>query len=111
MGWKISRISTSLMGLLRDTESDNPVELERIRSSMMGCISQYMDSENEQRTVWRKLISASDIQSLWYLRSDVMHLLSDQLGEHRASEKMRAITELFRGHVPAAQYASARRRG
>jgi hypothetical protein len=110
MSWKISRLSTSLMGLLREADVDNPVELERIRSSMVGCIGQYMDAQNDQRTVWRKLLAAQDIQTLWYLRSDVMHLLCDHLGEHRASDKLHAITELFRGHIPAAQYASARRR-
>jgi len=110
MGWKISRISTSLMGLLRETEKDSPQELERIRSGIVDCIASYMNDHNEQRAVWRKVLYAPDIQTLWYLRSDVMHLLSDHCGEPLASEKIQALTEMFRGHIPAAQFASAQRR-
>jgi hypothetical protein len=56
------------------------------------------------------VLEADDIQSLWYLRSDVMHMLSAHCGETLAADKINALTALFRGHLPSAQFASSRRR-
>ena len=112
MSWKISRFSSSLLGLLRDVEVETqaPSQTELIRARMMECMADYLDRQCTQRPVWRKVMYAPDIQSLWYLRSEVMHLLCDYCGETLATHKLQTITELFRGHVPAAQFASSQRR-
>ena len=40
MGWKISRLSSSLMGLLREPESvaGTQIQLERIRQEILACV-------------------------------------------------------------------------
>lgn len=113
MSWKISRISSTLMGLMRDTQSTLQASepLEAIRSQMLDCMSEYLKGAASERPVWSKVEFADDIQTLWYLRSDLMHLLCDHCGETIANFKVQEITELFRGHMPAAQFASSRRRG
>lgn len=112
MSWKISRISTSLMGLLRDSESpaDADAQLENIREEMLECMAQYLDGKSVRPAVWGKVLYAKDIQTLWYLRSDVMHMLSQHCGETAAANAIDKITHMFRGLVPTALFASARKR-
>jgi hypothetical protein len=112
MSWKTSRISTSLLGMLwdpsRGAESQNQVE--HIREEMLDCMDAFLSDKAVRPAVWSKVQYASDIQSLWFLRSDVMHLLSDYCGETMAAIKVEALTALFRGLIPKAQFASAKRR-
>jgi len=100
------------MGLLRESHSSaqSSEQLENIRSAMLECMSSLLNEAAQERPVWSKVQLAEDIQSLWYLRSNLMHLLSETCGETVAVSKVHAITELFRGHVPQAQFASSQRR-
>jgi hypothetical protein len=113
MGWKMSRISSSLMGLMREPEPETgmPSRLEHIRRDMLACLAEQLQDPANPPLVWAKVLHAHDIQSMWYLRSDLMHLLSDHCGEAIASAELGRITELFRGQLPTAQFASAKRRG
>ena len=114
MSWKMSRIS-SLMGRMGESDSDSAAQsnsqLEDIRSSMLASMAEYLIDPAAERPVWAKVLYAKDVQTLWYLRSDVMHLLSDHCGEGPASAQVSAITQLFRGQLPNAQFASSQRRG
>lgn len=115
MSWKISRLSSSLMGLLREREPHQNAgtrsQVEHIREEMLDCMANYLQGRAVRPPVWAKLLEADDIQSLWYLRSDVMHMLCGHCGETLAASKLDEITELFNGHLPKAQFASAKRRG
>jgi hypothetical protein len=42
---------------------------------------------------------AYDIQTLWYLRNDMMRVLAHFSGEGIARTKLDVITEMFRGFV------------
>lgn len=108
MGWKISRLSTSFLALLKEPEADAPEVVERIRAAMVACIADCMDAHTQSQPVWRELLNASEVQTLWYLRSDVMHLLCHRSGEAAARAVLHDITTLFQGHVPAALFASAK---
>jgi hypothetical protein len=114
MSWKISQISSSLLGLLREREAAPSLgslpQLEHIRERMLQCMASFLEAGALRPAVWSKVQYADDIQALWYLRSDVMQLLSGHCGETLAASELAALTELFRGHLPAAQFASARRR-
>ena len=112
MRWKISRITSSLMDLWRDPEPDtgSPARLERIREAMLDSMALHLDDDTPGPVVWTRVLAANDIQTLWYLRSDVMRLLSSACGETVAASQMSRITELFRDQVPAAQFASSQRR-
>lgn len=43
---------------------------------------------------------ASDVQSLWEARSELLRLVADRDGELAARKTLDAITEMFRGMVP-----------
>jgi hypothetical protein len=112
MSWKMSRLSSSLLGLLRDPDgaANNVQKLEDIREEMLGYMAHFMVGKAVRPAVWAKVLYAKDIQSLWYLRSDLMHILSKLSDEAAATKALENITEMFGGHIPPAMFASARKR-
>jgi hypothetical protein len=108
----ISRFASSFAALLVDqsTVIDADGKTETIRSSLLTAIDEIYESKDiEAARVWSSLSRASDIQTLWYLRSDVLQLLSGQYGETVARTRIDAITEQFRGVVPDNQMPAAKR--
>jgi hypothetical protein len=103
------------MGLLREREPDRNAgtqsQTEHIREEMLDCMAGFLEGKAVRPSVWAKVLEANDIQALWYLRSDVMQMLCGHCGETQAARKLDELTELFRGHLPTAQFASAKRRG
>lgn len=100
------------MGLLRDSvrSPESQAHVEHIREEMLDCMDEFLANKTSRPAVWSKVQYADDIQSLWFLRSDVMHMLSDHCGETLAATKVDDLTAMFRGHIPKAQFASARLR-
>ena len=100
------------MGLLRDPArgAETQDQVEHIRSAMLDCMALFLGDSPVRPPVWARVQYADDIQSLWFLRSDVMHMLCEHCGETLASSKVHALTALFCGHIPSAQYASSQRR-
>ena len=84
--------------------------MEHIRGEMLACLAGHLQDPANPPPVQAKVLHAQDIQALWYLRSDLMHLLCDHCGEALASATLERVTALFRGQLPTAQFASARRR-
>jgi hypothetical protein len=101
------------MDLLRQSEPDpkQHQQLELIRQVILDTMACVSNEQTPAPQVWAKVRQAQDIQTLWYLRSDVMHLLSIHNGEEEAGDKLNEITALFQSHLPSAQFASFRRRG
>jgi len=99
MSWKISRFTTSLMGLLRESGQDNSLDarMEDIREAMLDCLSLVLKDQVVRPAVWAKILHATDIEALWYARSGLMAVLSAHLGETPAREQVQQLTELFRG--------------
>ena len=104
MSWKTSKFASSLISLFIDAAPDTVEDrrIEVVRDAMLAAIAD-LGHTPELDTITRRLRWAPHAQSLWYLRIDLMTLLSDQLGETRAHQRLRAITQLFRGLVPPAQ--------
>jgi len=100
------------MGLLRDPVRNQEAQahVDHIRHEMLDCMAFFLGEQDARPSVWSRVQYADDFQSLWYLRNDLMQLLSHYCGEALAATKVHNITALFRGHIPAAQFASARRR-
>jgi hypothetical protein len=83
----ISRFASSFAALLVDqsTVIDADGQTETIRNSLLTAIHEIHDTEDKDaERVWTRLSRAEDIQTLWYLRSDVLQLLSGQYGETAA---------------------------
>lgn len=107
-----SRFATSSSALLayQSAVADAETRTETIRESLLKAIYEIYEARDKQAArVWSKLATAGDIQSLWYLRSDVLQLLSGLHGESVARKKMDDITALFQGLVFESQMPLMRR--
>jgi hypothetical protein len=104
MSWKKSKFASSLMSLFGESAPDlNPEgRIKDIRQAMLDCLAGLGDS-HELARVWGRVLYAADIQSLWYLRAEVMNLLAGLLGETAAHSHLSSITNMFNGLLPAAQ--------
>ncbi len=104
MSWKKSKFATSLMSLFGETAPELGLEnrIKHIRQAMLDSLSGLAESHQQAR-VWARVLYAPDIQALWYLRSDVMTLLSHLLGESVAHARLAPITFMFNGLLPSAQ--------
>ena len=108
----ISRIKTGVAARLTDKRSisDTNARVEKIRTAMLDALASIDTDENiGSPKAWSDITRAADIQTLWYLRSDVLRLLSDFHGEQSGRDKLEAMTEMFRGLVPPNQMPSRRR--
>lgn len=108
----VARFTTSLMGLMGESASNAEVEIrvEEIRSEMLAIMSELPDQQGTRSgpwtRVWAMVSRASNIQTLWYLRIDLMALLSAHCGENVARDKLAAITKRFRGVLPSGQMSN-----
>ncbi len=108
----ISRIKTGVARRLADkpTLAETHARVEVIRTAMLDALASIDTDENVgSPKAWSDITRAADIQTLWYLRSDVLRLLSDFHGEQSGRDKLEAMTEMFRGLVPPNQMPSRRR--
>jgi hypothetical protein len=105
----LSRFTSSFAALLSERNSivDISGRLEGIREAMLDALME-LDGDHGSG-VWSKIGGAPEVQTLWYLRSEVMALLAAHAGEQMARQKLDAITELFRGVVPDNQMPLTRR--
>lgn len=87
-----------LLGLASADDSQTAFRIEDIRQVMLdslgdeGCLSFPQ--------VERRVLFATDLQGLWYLRSDIMVAISSLQGESVANTKVRQITCMFEGLLP-----------
>lgn len=71
---------------------------EDIRESMLAALGDNGSRHFPQIT--RRIRYAGDIQSLWYLRGDLMGALAAMHGEKAARQKIASITAQFQGLLP-----------
>ena len=95
------QLRSSVMALLGRTEP-TPQALsartEIIRELMLSEIGDY--GEKKFPAVARRVRYASDVQGLWYARSDVMAILANTHGETVARQKVADISGRFNGLLP-----------
>lgn len=108
----IARFRSSFATLFSDqtTVLDADGRTESARSAMLDALSCIARNESmgSSRTC-ADIARAADVQTLWYLRSDVLRLLSDFHGEQLARSQLEDITEMFRGMVSPSQMPDRRR--
>lgn len=110
------RIARAMLGLLgrtpgHTTLKDAVARTEAIRAAMLKAVYEVYTTQKsfESSKVWSDISRAMDIETLWYLRSDVLRVLSDFYGEMVSRKQLDAISELFRGLVPQHHMPVARR--
>lgn len=80
--------------------------LEAIRRSMIEALPQQ---DASLAAFKRRVTFATEAEQLWYLRTELMTLLSAARGEAHATRVLHAITLQFDALVPASLFASALR--
>lgn len=110
MRWIKPNLRNSIYSLLGGnpapvTESVIESRTEDIRQAMLDAIGEAGPTHDP--TVTRKIRFAADIQALWYLRGDLMAVLSATDGEVAARDRVDTISTMFEGLLP--QGLSSRR--
>ena len=103
MSWFTSGLRDSIYGLLghssQPSESMLVNRMEDIRETMLDLLGD--EGSRFHPNVIRRIRYASDVQSLWYLRGDLMAVLAGVHGEASARRQVRTITDMFRGVLPS----------
>lgn len=107
----ISRFTTSFLALMSDadTEIDVDSKFATIQDAMLRSLLEQISDEAALPKVFADITRAYQVQTLWYLRSDLLSSLSMYCGEQVARQKLDVITEMFRGIVSANQMPDRRR--
>lgn len=100
MGWMASGFSiiSSRLGLAASRAGVEPGRIESVRRGMLAALGERCACD-EPRLAHRLLV-AHDLESLWYLRSDLLLALARLHGEAQARRLMDVVTEQFRGLMP-----------
>lgn len=80
-------------------EERRAAQIEPIRQAMLESFGGGSPSASFPQLESRILLAA-DLQSLWYLRSDLMAALSSLQGEFTARHSLQDITSMFEGLLP-----------
>ena len=108
----ISRFATSFAALLTDTNTTVDVSgrIEDIRTAMLDALwaVEGAHAMSESQT-WTAIERAREVQTLWYLRSDLFAEISAISGGEVAGLTVEKITEMFRGLVPQNQMGGRKR--
>ncbi len=104
MSLKSSKFVTSFLSLFGEAlpAQSSAMRVQEVRQAMLDCF-QGVPPSDDQANIARRVLYAPDIQSLWYLRSDILTLLAHVLGENEAHTRLSQVTTLFVGLLPAAQ--------
>ena len=95
------RLKNSFWALLgRSGVQPTPAVMENIRTAMLDaldreCLEPHVDLD-------AKISNAQDVETLWYLRSDLLHAIASCRDEGVARTALLRISNLFVGHHPAA---------
>ena len=110
---KISRFASSFAALLSDANTNTVIDVDsrfaKIQEAMLTCLLDQVGHESALPKVFFDVSRAVEVQTLWYLRSDLFGLLSAYCGEQVAQKKLGEITEMFRGIIPHNQMPNRRR--
>lgn len=107
MRWFKPNLRSSIHAIFSSGHPSEPAEsaqpapqvgIEEIRDSMLALITDIGDNRFPQVT--RRIRYAVDVQSLWYLRGDLMAVLAGRHGEAVAREMIAALTAMFEHLLP-----------
>ena len=111
---QLATVISSGLGAARSVRRSRPAlplpersrRLEAIRRSMIDVLSQ---EDASHAAFHRRVVFATEAEQLWYLRTELMALLSAARGEAHAARVLHTITLQFEALVPASLFASALR--
>lgn len=101
MHWFNSQLKSSLLALLGSsviTSAWRENCIEHIRQLMLDELGEHGDAHFPK--IVRRVRYAIDAEALWFMRSEVMTVLGAMHGETIAQEKIKRISEQFKGLLP-----------
>lgn len=106
MSWKKSKFASSLISLFTEATPDLGADdrIEAVRESMLHSLDGVSMGAGLEEMI-RRLHWAPHAQALWFMRSDLMTILSSHYGEFEARKRLRAISALFGSLIPKGQKA------
>ena len=111
MRWLKPNLVTSLYALLGHSGGPSPDHLgsavDRIRDAMVALLGEQGQADHPWLA--RRLRHATELQTLWYARSDLLSARAAICGEARARREVEEITRLFNGLVPSSLKTRSRR--
>ncbi len=97
------RLRHSFWALLGQPETEAPeAVVERVRLAMRRAVEEHLGLDAKAKVLQRQLVSARDLESLWYMRPEIMNAIAGKCGESRARHCLLDLTALFKGHHPGA---------
>lgn len=78
------------------------LQLQRIQASMLGALHR---SQAENTSIRAKILAANDLDQLWYLRCDLMQVISAGRSEKQARALLAPVTALFDEIVPSSMHS------
>jgi hypothetical protein len=110
MRWMPANIISSMQTLLGGPLAEpahSSAQIEVIRQTMLDRLASGGDGAFPQ--IKRRILLVTDLQGLWYLRSDLMGALSSLHGEFLARQSIEEITGMFEGLLPKSMFSRPRR--
>lgn len=102
MRWLKPNLKSSLYALLGHATGPAPEHLEaaieHIRDAMLDVLG--VPGHASHPLLARRIRFATEIETLWYARNDLMAARSGQVGEAQAQQDVARLTRLFDGLVP-----------
>lgn len=80
------------------TRPEDPGNMEAIREAMLQLAS--LDASDRGAGLARRIRYATDLQALWFMRGELMHLLARTEGEAAARSKLDDLSSLFGDLLP-----------
>ncbi len=104
MTWFNSKLRSSFSALLgvgspAAAPAGEGITLEDIRQTMMELANQ--DPSERAAKLVRRIRYAADVEALWFLRGEMMALLSRNLGEAGALSEIERLSAMFTDLLPS----------
>lgn len=107
MRWIKPGLRNSISALLgSEVRQNSPELLEPARLAMLGILGK--DGAILNPRLHERITYLHDAHALWYVRSDVVAVLSKLHGEEKAVSMVRGVTPLFNGLLPKSLLVASR---
>ena len=107
----ISRFMSTVLATITEEPVvlDASAQTEAVRAAMLDALSPLGQAQHAGLIrAWSCIVRAPDIQTLWYLRSDLLSILAEFCGEPAARKQVEVLTQMFCGLIPAHQMGDRR---
>jgi hypothetical protein len=94
------RFRSSFWGVFGGASNAEALQVERIRMAMLKALDH--DCVHGHASVDKSIMFAKDLETLWYLRPDLLQAIASCRDQNSANTIVRDITQMFKGHLALA---------